>query len=809
MTYETTRVKLSYEFYKTVPEDNAAYQDYEDFKAIFGEEGNVLFLGIQSERFFELDYFNDWCALEKSIKEIEDVESTLSVPSTYNLVKNIAERRFDIQPLVVNQPKTQAELNSIKNDFLRLPFYKDRIYSPNSNTYVMLIAIDREVLNSPRRISLINELKEKTEAFGAEHQTDIKYSGLPYIRYYQLSTITREVKLFLILAIIITIIVLYILFRSWDAVVFPLLIIGSGVVISTGFMALLGYEFTVLTSLVPSLLIVMGIPNCVYLLNKYHHEVRRNGNKIKSLSLTVEKLGFATFITNMTKAVGFVVFCFTNVRILEEFGLIATIGVLATFIISLVGIPVVYSFLPRPKAKQTEYLESKQLKFILGKLELWTSNHRRQIFISAIIIIIISTFGASRLKSKGYILDEVKETTEVYQDMKFFERVFHGVMPFEVMVTKKQVVTFVQDTIINEHVTYVDTDTIINYDTLVVKRPDTSGTSVMGMNTLQKIAQLQDTLATYPQLSTSLSILDGLKFARQAYYNGSQRYYSLPNFNNLTTNDLKVKDYLENSGQKGVLENRFVDLKGEIARISVQVADIGSDSMPKLMADIQPKIDAIFDKENYDVRITGTSVVALSGYQYLIDGLFESLLIALIVISLILLYQFRSLRMLAISFLPNLIPLFITGAIMGFMNIAIKPSTVLIFSIAYGMCVDFTCYFIAKYKHDLIRNSFNIPKTVMSSLQEAGVSMIYTSLILFCGFFIFVFSKFGGTVNMGLLTSITLLVALFNNLLLLPALILLFEKGLNKSNSKLRARAAEKANRPFTDLINNDTKDIK
>ena len=809
MTYETTRVKLSYEFYKTVPEDNAAYQDYEDFKAIFGEEGNVLFLGIQSERFFELDYFNDWCALEKSIKEIEDVESTLSVPSTYNLVKNIAERRFDIQPLVVNQPKTQAELDSIKNDFLRLPFYKDRIYSPDSNTYVMLIAIDREVLNSPRRISLINELKEKTEAFGAEHQTDIKYSGLPYIRYYQLSTITREVKLFLILAIIITIIVLYILFRSWDAVVFPLLIIGSGVVISTGFMALLGYEFTVLTSLVPSLLIVMGIPNCVYLLNKYHHEVRRNGNKIKSLSLTVEKLGFATFITNMTKAVGFVVFCFTNVRILEEFGLIATIGVLATFIISLVGIPVVYSFLPRPKAKQTEYLESKQLKFILGKLELWTSNHRRQIFISAIIIIIISTFGASRLKSKGYILDEVKETTEVYQDMKFFERVFHGVMPFEVMVTKKQVVTFVQDTIINEHVTYVDTDTIINYDTLVVKRPDTSGTSVMGMNTLQKIAQLQDTLATYPQLFTSLSILDGLKFARQAYYNGSQRYYSLPNFNNLTTNDLKVKDYLENSGQKGVLENRFVDSKGEIARISVQVADIGSDSMPKLMADIQPKIDAIFDKENYDVRITGTSVVALSGYQYLIDGLFESLLIALIVISLILLYQFRSLRMLAISFLPNLIPLFITGAIMGFMNIAIKPSTVLIFSIAYGMCVDFTCYFIAKYKHDLIRNSFNIPKTVMSSLQEAGVSMIYTSLILFCGFFIFVFSKFGGTVNMGLLTSITLLVALFNNLLLLPALILLFEKGLNKSNSKLRARAAEKANRPFTDLINNDTKDIK
>ncbi|MFI5171627.1 MAG: RND family transporter [Chitinophagales bacterium] len=806
MIYETTMVKLSYEFYKTVPEDNSAYIDYEDFKAIFGEEGNVLFLGIHTDKFFELDFFNAWCALEMDIRSTPDIESTLSVPTSYNLIKNTAERKFDIHPLVVEQPKSQAELDSLKNEFISLPFYKDRIYSADSNTYVMLIAIDREVLNSPRRISLINEIKTKTEAFGEAQQIDIKYSGLPYIRYYQLSTITREVRLFLILAIIITIIVLYVLFRSWDAVVFPLLIIGSGVVISVGVMALLGYEFTVLTSLIPSLLIVMGIPNCVYLLNKYHHEVRRNGNKMKSLSITVEKLGFATFITNMTKAVGFAVFCFTNVRILEEFGLIATIGVLSTFLISLIGIPIVYSFLPKPKTKQTDYLESKQLKYVLTKLEIWTMGHRKQIFIVALIIISISIYGVSLLKSRGYILDEVKESTEVYQDMKYFERVFHGVMPFEIMVSKKQNISFVQDTIVNENVNIIETDTIITYDTVVVKRPDTSSTLITGMGSLQKISELQDTLATYPQLSSSISILDGLKFARQAYYNGSPRYYSLPNFNTLTSNDLKVKDYLDNSGQKGVLENRFVDSKGEIARISVHIADIGSDSMPKLMADLQPKIDSIFNKADYDVKITGTAVVALSGYQYLIDGLFESLLIALIVISLILLYQFRSLRMLLISFLPNLIPLLITGAIMGFLNIAIKPSTVLIFSIAYGMCVDFTCYFVAKYKHDLIRNSFNIPQTVMSSLQEAGVSMIYTSLILFCGFFIFVFSKFGGTANMGILVSITLLVALFNNLLLLPALILLFEKGLNKSNRKMIARVGEKTSRPFTDLISDNEK---
>ncbi len=796
MTYQTTRVKLSYEFYRTTPENEQANIDYENFKAVFGEEGNVLFLGIQTEEFFKLDFFNAWYQLEQEIRKIPNVESTLSVPTTYTLVKNTAEKRFDIHPLVVTPPQSQAELDTIQHEFSRLPFYKDRIYSPDSNTYVMLIALNREVLDSPMRISLINQIQEKTEAFAQEQNTDIKYSGLPFIRFYQLTTITREVRLFLILAIIITIIVLFVLFRSWDAVVFPLIIIGSGVVISTGVMGLLGYQLTVLTSLVPSLLIVMGIPNCVYLLNKYHHEYRRNGNKLKSLTVMIEKLGFATTITNLTKAVGFAVFCFTNVLILEEFGLIATIGVLATFIISIVGIPVVYSFLPSPKREHTEYLEGKQLKLILRKVELWTANHRRQIFIVAILVIIVSVFGALRLKSRGFILDEVRETTEVYQDMKFFERVFSGVMPFEIMIAKKEVVNFVQDTIVNEQMEIVNMDTTFLYDTIIVKRPDTASTKVTSMVTLQKIAQLQDTLDNYPQFSASISIIDGLKFARQAYFNGSPRYYALPDFNTLTSNDLKVKDYLDNSGQKGVLENRFVDSRGEIARISVHVADLGSDSMPKLLDDLQPKIDAIFDKENYVVTVTGTSIVAVSGYEYLIDSLFESVALALIVISLILLYQFRSLRMLFISFLPNLIPLFITGAIMGYLNIAIKPSTVLIFSIAYGMCVDFTCYFIAKYKHDLIRNSFNIPQTVTSSLQEAGVSMIYTSLILFCGFFIFVFSKFGGTVNMGLLTSITLLVALFNNLLLLPALILLFEKGLNKSHRKSIQKSSS-----FTDLV--------
>lgn len=802
MTYETTRVKLSYDFYKSVPENNPAYIDYEKFKSIFGDEGNIMFIAVQSEHFWDLDFFRSWYELEQELKQIPNVESALSVTSAIDLVKNNAVRKFDAHQIFVDFPDTQQELDSLKNEFLSLPFYRNRIYNADSNTYVMFLSLDKKVLDSPRRIQLIEDIQQHTEAFAKAQNTDLKYSGLPFIRYYQLTTITSEVRLFLILAIIITILTLYLLFRSIQAVVFPLLIIGSGVVICTGMMALLDYKLTVLTSLIPSLLIIMGIPNCVYLLNKYHMEFRRHGNKVRSLSAMVEKVGFATLVTNATKAVGFTVFCFTGVQILKEFGLITTIGVISTFIISLVGIPVVYSYLPKPKSKHTDHLESRQLNFIISKLDNYTQHHRKTIFTTSVVIVLISILGVMQLKAKGYILDEVSEKTEVYQDMKFLERVFHGVMPFEIMITKNAVVQQMRDTVINTTPVITELDTTYMYDTVVVTRLDTSSKKITTLSTLEKISELQDTLSQYPSLSSSLSIIDGLKFARQAYYNGNERYYSLPDMNNMTGNDAKVKEYLENSEQRGILQNRFVDKNGEVARITVQIADVGSDSMPKIINNLQPKIDSIFDNVNYTVAITGTSVVAVEGYQYLINSLAESLALALIVISLILLYQFRSVRLLLISLLPNLIPLFITGAIMGFLHISIKPSTVLIFSIAYGMCVDFTAYFMAKYKQDLVKTSFDIPKTVTASLKESGVSMIYTAVILFAGFFIFTFSKFGGTANMGLLTSITLVVAMFNNLLLLPALILLFEKGLQKSHLR-RSKSM------YTDLLEINKPDEK
>lgn len=805
MTYQTTRVKLSFDLQKSVPATAQEYIDYEKFKSIFGDEGNMMLMAVQTDDFWDYAFFSDWIEMSEEIHGIANVTHVLSPSSSVTLAKNSQYQRFDIINMFDPKPQNQHELDSIKEVFLRLPFYENRLYQPDSSVYLMLVSLDRNILSTIRRITVVEDILKVTSGFEEKHDLEMHYSGLPYIRYYQLTTISSEIRLFLILAIIVTIIVLFALFRSWIAVVFPLLIIASGVVISMGLMSLMGYKVSLLTGLIPSLLIVIGIPNSVYMLNKYHMEFMRHGNKIRALTTIIEKIGYATFFTNLTTAIGFGVFTFTGVEMLKEFGIITFISISATYIISLIGLPVIFSYLPKPKASDTNHLDSRMFRYLINKLTTWTMHNRKPIFIVSILIVLGSIAGLFRLKAEGFFLQDVSEKSKVRKDMVFYENNFNGIIPLEIMITKKPYSQKVFDTIISAKTPLSEEDTIITYDTLIVSRTEVSGTKVTSFNSIEKIKRLQDTLAQYPQFSQSLSIVDALKFARQAYYNGSPRYYDLPSQENLTSNDARASTFLQNSQQKSLTENRFIDPTESITRVTVQMEDIGSDSMPKLLAELQPKIDSIFNKKEYNVSLTGTGIVSLAGYNYLIKSLVGSVLLALILIAIIMGMQFRSGKVLILTLLPNLIPLIFTAAIMGYFNIELKPSTVLIFSVAFGIAVDFSIHFMAKYRQELIRHSFNVKDTVLVSISETGVSMMYTYLILLFGFIIFSFSEFEGTKNLGILTSITLTVALLTNLLLLPSIIMYFDKNLEATHRK----KYQKGKGTYADLINESNPENK
>ncbi len=744
MGYHASDVHMTYSNPQVIPTDNPRYAAYLDFKKHYGEDGNAMVIGIQTDQLFTPKIFNAWNQLASLSKDVAGVDEVVSISKSVMFKKDTAQKKLVAVPIFPSHIDSQIQMDSLKEKFLSLPFYQNLIYNPDSNSTLMAVRINVKQLNSKERENIVQKIQDYGKLFSEQTGLPVYYSGMPVIRTVMTTQVADETKLFLLLATLATAIVLFILLRSMNAVITSLMVVAIAVIFTLGSIDLFGFQMTILTALIPPLVVVISITNCIYLLNKYHIEFVKHGNKIKALKRVIEKIALATLFTNLTAAIGFGVFYFTKSEILKEFGLIAGLNIAGIFFISIILIPCVYSFLPGPKAKHTYYLEQKALNIILKKLDYLVNNKRKWIFGGTIILVVIALIGCFQLKTTGFIVDDIPHQDKLYTDLKFFERNFHGVMPLEILVdTKKK-------------------------------------GGVVNASRLKKIEELQDTLSRYKEFSKPLSIVEGIKFIRQSYYEGGPDDYILPN----ELERAFVFSYLGNSKDSSKLLSSFLDSTRQTARISINMADIGTSKMYALMDSINPQIYAILDTSKYKVTITGSSVIFLEGTAYIINGLAMSLLLAFLLIAVCMGYLFRSWRMILFSLVPNLIPLIITAGIMGYFHIPLKPSTVLIFSIAFGIAIDNAIRFLAKYQQELHRHNWDVQKTVSVALYEAGISIIYTSIILFFGFIIFTLSHFGGTFYLGLLTSITLVVAMFNNLLLLPSLLLSLRNWVDRN--KLR-----------------------
>jgi len=744
--WQASKVKLSYEFSRAIPTDNPKYKEYEDFRKKFGDDGNLLVIGIQTKELFNQNIFNDYVSLEDGIKKIKGVESIISVPSAVNLVRNESES-FNAVRMFRDTVLSQQEIDSSKTIFYSLPFYRNLLYNPSTNAWLMGVSIQPGILNSPARTKVVNDIVDLTNQFSAKHNIDVHLSGLPLIRTQMANRIQREMRWFLIGSVLLSAIILLLFFRSLSATFLSLAVVIIGVVWSLGIMNLFEYKITLLTALIPPLIVVIGIPNCIYFLNKYHSSYKETNNKEQALINMISKMGVVTLFCNIAAAIGFAVFALTKSVLLKEFGQIAGINIMLLFFISLILIPFTLKSMPDPKIRHTKYLQNGSVLRWLDRLEYWSLNHRKTIFAVTVIVVIVAISGILHLKSVGYIVDDLPKTDKLYTDLKFFESNFNGVMPLEIVVDTRQ----------------------------------KNGIRKNMLKTISGMDSLSQYLSSKSYIGKPLSIVEGLKFAKQAFFEGDSSYYQVPQENDL----LALRSYLSpntesNSGNPknsfSKLVSSFMDTAKQQTRISVNMKDVGSARLPFILDSVQNKANELFpDTSKYKVLLTGSSVTFLEGTSYIISGLKESILWAFLLIALCMLYLFKSWRILLCSLLPNIIPLVITAGVMGWIGIALKPSTVLIFSVALGIAIDITIRFLVNFKQQLNKDSD--PKTtVVETIHSTGLSIIYTSIVLIAGFVIFCFSGFGGTKALGWLTSLTLVTATIANLVLLPALIIVFYK---------------------------------
>ena len=722
---------------KILPSSHQEFIDNEKFQQKYGEN-HVMAIAISDPEYYNLERFNFWKNICKRIDSINGVKNIISINRFSKLQKNTEEKKFEISSWFPEHINSQTLLDSLLNALNQQKFYKGIL---NDSGPLVLIDLEGSIVKSKKRDQLVFSIKEIIQAYSEKYEVDIHYSGMPYMRSVQSVTLRNEIVLFIFLTLFVTSLILYLFFRSFKATLISVIIVVLGVIWSFGFIELFDYKITLLTALVPPVLIVIGIPNCIFLINKFHNEFRKNGEKEKSLRIMISKIGNITLLTNITTATGFAAFLLTKSQSLQEFGLIASMNIMVIYILSLLLIPIFFSFFAPPKVMHTKHLDRKWVVSIVDYLIFLVKHRRDIIYKFTVLLVLISFYGLTKMNFTGNLSEDFNKKDILYKDLKFFEKNYGGVLPLEILVnTNKK-------------------------------------NGLFKSYNLKKIDELSDLLASYEDFSQPSSYIDFIKYTKQVYYNDDTSYYRLPN----NQEQIFLNTYIANTKSNVNMRKMLIDSLNQEARISLRIKDISATKMDEIMLDLKPKIASIFDLDKYDVIITGTTKVLLTGAKFLLQNLFISLFLVIILISIFMAWMFSSYKMVFISLIPNIIPLLLTGAIMGIFGIALKPSTILVFSIAFGISVDDTIHYLAKYRQELIATSGSIKKSVYAALKETGVSMLYTSVVLFFGFFIFIASDFGGTVALGLLVSITLLVAMLSNLLLLPALLLTYEKSLVNS----------------------------
>jgi len=734
------KMRLSNSEANLLPDDHPLNLEYQNFLNLFGEEGNAIVIAVKDSALFELSNFERWNTLSKQLVAFPEVSFVISIDNLQALEKDPKGEEFVMTPFLKSPPSSQEEVDGLmKHLFEEMPFYKDLLFNAETGTIRTVAYLDKDIINTTvRKDFILQDLNTLVDNFEQETGLDVRVSGMPYIRTMNSQNILSEIGLFIGAALLVTSLIFFFFFRSFRATFISMIVVIIGVMWALGLLGLLQYEITVLTALIPPLIIVIGIPNCIFLINKYQQEVKKHGNQAKSLQRVISKIGNATLMTNVTTASGFATFIFTDSKLLSEFGTVAAINILCIFILYLLIIPILYSFMPLPKSKHLKHLNKRWIDTFVNWMEFVVREKRISVYVISILLLVVSIIGIYQIRISGSPIEDMPKGAAFFDDIEFFDKEFNGIMPIEIVVNTKR------------------------------------KNGVMKLPTLRRMDQLGEVILETEELSPPVSVVNLVKYSKQAFYNGIPKYYQIPtNQENTFIMNMARKS----SGNADLLQN-FTDSTGQTARITTFLQDVKTERMEAIEENLLSEINKIFPAERYQVYLTGKALLFLKGTKYLVKNLVLSLSLAIGLIALFMAYLFRSFRMIIISLIPNLLPLVVTAGVMGFAGVPIKPSTILVFSVAFGISVDDTIHFLAKYRQELTENRWRIKKSVYAALRETGVSMFYTSIVLFFGFSVFIISSFGGTVALGALVSATLLFAMLANLILLPSLLLSLETSI-------------------------------
>lgn len=713
------KVKMDFSIEQLFSQNDPVINRFLNFREEFDGVDNRIFLLYESDDPFS---YKNLELNKKMVYAFENIEGVSKVTSLTNIELFTEGGEYLLSPVYENIPKSIDSLNIAKERILSSDLLKNYLISEDGKVAAILIEVSDSFNEHESRESIVKQIDELQ--LGTDwtwHQTGLPIIRTRYVQYMIADNIT-----FLIPVLSMLILLLSLLFRSLVGLVLPLIVVLLTIIWTLGFMTAAGITINIISYIIPTLLMVVGISDSVHFLVKYYKTLHLLGDKREALTQSLQKIGTAIFLTSITTAIGFGALSMVNIEIVKEFGIFTAMGVFFAFIITVLFIPSTLMLLGKtPKTKLEAYSRGYRVK-IVKKLITIVRGHPKKIIFTGITITIIGFFGALQINPHSKLLDDLRPGNTLLEDMRLAEDRMGSVLPVEIIIT------------VDENENFQDIQ-----DVAVISFTD----------------ELASYISKIPEIGKVVSVSDYLKAINQAMNDGDESFYQVPLSREIISQYMLLYDSEFNS----LINSDLTKL-----RIASQIKDIDSRRSAEIEKELNTYIASVIP-EGITAEVTGTAFLALRTNNYLVKNLLGSFLVALIIITFLMIVLFRSVKMAFISILPNIIPMMVMAAVLGFLQIPLRPATAMTFAVAFGIAVDDTLHYLIRYRMELSKQHYRQAND--STMLGTGIAMMSTTAILSAGFLVLILSQFTPTVEFGMLSVITIVTALIGDLTFLPALL--------------------------------------
>lgn len=736
-------IRFDYDFESFFPTNDPDLDTYLQFRKTFEYDNEFVLLAIENQKgIFDSTFLDKVSRLTDSLRQLPDITRITSPTELDNLVLS------DLGPIRV--PYLHVYEPARYRDDSALIYQSEELvgsfFSKDARSLCLFIKTTEGITkeSSDSLLQRMNFLIAKS-GFDRVHMAG-KMNG----QKVYLDKLRHEFINFFIASFLLVVVFLWISFRSLWGVWVPIVIVLLAILWTLALMALTGKALDIMTVLLPTMMFVVGMSDVVHIVTKYLEELRETRllrgtpNRFEALIKTIREAGFATFITLLTTALGFLTLLNSHIRPIRDFGIYTSLGVFIAFILAYSIMPVVLNVLPEPKLKldnTTSSFWDKRLHHLLR----WILRNGKAIGVAALLMLGLSIWGIMRIERNNYLIEGLTRNDELRKDFDFFEQQYSGVRPFEIQLT--------------------------------TRKPKTS---LLDVNELRAIDKLETFLKKDYGVGFLLSPATVIKSINKARHNGNPDYFILPKDSQEIAAAVELSEPFRRRKEYKIL----LTSQGDTGRITGKMHDIGSLKVFQLNEKLNAFLKNDSLMQSLNVTITGGATMLDKNNEYLVANTLQGLFLSILVVALIISIIHRSWRMVIIAVIPNLLPIILIGGLMGWCGIELKSSTSIIFSIAFGIATDDTIHFLARLKLEF-RKGKSLVYAVKRTFLSTGKAVIVTSLILCAGFFTLIGSGFESTYYFGLLVSITLFIAVITDLLLFPLLVLwLFPKSEKKSKSE-------------------------